>query len=100
MRCFYVLVHGQLTWDADRSDSDGGEARAGGFYCHRYVLAQTEADAVEKAFRRVRDNLDQQTSCLRDGLARLVMDAEESAVAPMFKLLTPENRGHTIYAED
>jgi hypothetical protein len=99
MRCFYVLVHGKLTWGVDRLGSSEGDAPAG-FYCHRYILAQTEADAMEKAFGRVRDNLDAQTSWLREGLARLVMDAEELAVAPMYNLLKPENRGHTFYAAD
>jgi hypothetical protein len=99
MRCFYVFVHGKLTWDADRSGLNPGETPAG-FYCHRYVLAQTEADAREKAFRRVRDNLDAQTNWLRDGLVRLRMRAEELSVAPMHKLLMPENRGHTFYTGD
>lgn len=99
MRCFYVLVHGTLTWASGLPDP--GEApRAGGFYCHRYVLARTKEDAAEKAFRRVRDNLDKQTGWLRHGSAYLAMDAEELALAPLHKLLKPENRGHSFYAED
>lgn len=100
MRCFYVLVHGTLTWDPDHAGGDEGEPRAGGFYCDRYVLANAEEDAAEKAFRRVRDNLDKRTGWLRDGAAHLTLEAEEVAVAPMHKLLKPDNRGHTFYAED
>jgi hypothetical protein len=90
MRCFYVLVGGKLTWDVDRSASLEGETPAG-FFCPRYVLAQTEADAVEKAFRRVRDKLDKQGGWLSGGLARLTLEAEESTPAPMHKLLNPES---------
>jgi hypothetical protein len=99
MRCFYVLVHGKLTWRADRSSCQGPDAPAG-FYCHRYVLAKTEADAVERAFGRVRSNLDTQTGWLRDGSAKLLMEAEELAGAPIHKLLWPENPGHAFYAAD
>lgn len=94
MRCFYVLVHGKLDWSAGHAHEAD---QPNGFYCHRYVLAQTELDATEKAFRRVQRNLD---DWLRDRLARLTLEAEEVAVAPMYKLLKPENRGHAFYQED
>lgn len=71
-----------------------------GFYCHRHVLAPDETLAAEKAFHRVRENLDKQMGWLRDGLAALELHAEEVFPAPLYKLLKPDNRGHTFYAED
>jgi len=58
------------------------------------VLALNEAAASEKAFRRVRDNL---KGLLGDGAATVELEAEEVAIAPMHKLLKPDNRGHTFY---
>lgn len=100
MRCFYVLVHGRLTWARAHPKGHDGGPRAGGFYCDRYVLPTAAEEATEKAFRRVRDNLDKRTGWLRDGTALLTLEAEEVAVAPVHKLLKPDNRGHTFYAED
>jgi len=50
-------------------------------------------------FNRVRANLDAEFRWLRDGLATIELDAEQVAVAPMHKLLKPDNRGHTFYTE-
>ncbi len=99
MPCFYVLVHGKLDWI--RTPAKAGEVdQPEGFYCHRYVLARTEAEATEKAFHRVRKNLDSRGGWLRNGWARLTLEADELAPAPMYKLLRPVNRGHTFYRDE
>jgi hypothetical protein len=64
------------------------------------VLAPNELEASEKAFRRVRDNLDRKTGWFSRGMARLTLEAEEIAVAPMHKLLKPDNRGHTFFERE
>ena len=95
MQCFYVLVHGRLSWRPEQPPSGKLPIeKPAGFYCHRYVLALNEAAASEKAFRRVRDNL---KGLLGDGAATVELEAEEVAIAPMHKLLKPDNRGHTFY---
>jgi hypothetical protein len=63
-------------------------------------LAADEARAADIAFRRVRANLDREMGWLRDGLATVELRADDVAVAPMHKLLKPDNRGHTFYCED
>ena len=101
MRCYYVLVRGDLHWVSDRSATDEiGAMKPAGFYCHRYVLAGDEAKAAKTAFERVRSNLDNQVGWLRNGLATVTLEAEEIATAPIHKLLKPDNRGHTFYNED
>lgn len=98
MRCFYVLIHGQLAWLGDPSTpADIGKPE--GFYCDRFILASSEGKAAEKALRRVRDNLDDRTGWLRQGLAQLTLEVDEIESAPISKLLAPENRGHTFYGE-
>jgi hypothetical protein len=99
MRCFYVLVHGKLDWSASFTGA-ANQDRPAGFYCHRYVLARTELEATDKAFRRVRENLDKKCGWLSNGSAKLILNAEELAVAPVHKLLKLENRGHTFYANE
>jgi hypothetical protein len=99
MRCFYVLVHGKLDWAVTRADEDELD-RPAGFYCHRFVLAQNEAHATEKAFSRVRENLDERFGWLSDRSARLTLEAEELSFAPMHKLLKRENRSHAFYDEE
>jgi hypothetical protein len=98
MRCYYVLVHGTLAWNAASSSEDVSQLR--GFYCHRYVLATDKGRAAEIAFERVRSNLDKQSRWLSNGDARLTLEAEEVYTAPFRKLLKPDNRGHTFYVED
>ena len=101
MRCYYVLVRGRLHWLPGRSAQDAiGATRPYGFYCHRYVIAANEAGAVETAFRRVRLNLDSELGWVRDGFVNLALEAEEVATAPISKLLKPDNRGHTFFADD
>ncbi len=101
MRCYYILVHGRLDWVPGRSAGDDlGATKPAGFYCHRYVLASSEAVASETAVHRVRLNLDEQTGWLRDGLATLELEAEKVAFAPVRKLLKPDNRGHAFYEQE
>lgn len=100
MRCYYVLVHGTLGWVPGRSAShEFGAMKPAGFSCHRYVLASSEAAAIDTAFNRVRANLDREMGWLREGLATVELDAEEVAAAPIYKLLRPDNRGHTFYLD-
>ena len=96
MRCFYVLIHGELRWRTDIG-ADSPEWRPNGFYCHRYVLASGRDDAVQRASVRVRRNLDEQMGWLSRRQATLELDAEEVAPAPIHKLLKRDNRGHTFY---
>ena len=98
MRCFYVLVHGSLEWPSGHLEDDEAFTPAG-FYCHRYVLATGFEEATEKAFRRVRENIENQTGWLKQGLAKLNLEAAELKPAPMYKLLRRANRGHAFYGE-
>jgi len=101
VRCFYVLVHGKLDWTAGLAVAlDEERAKLAGFYCHRFVLASDEREAAERAFRRVRDNLDRQTGWLVEGAATLSLEAEEIVAAPIHKLLRPDNRAHTFYEQE
>jgi hypothetical protein len=95
LRCFYVLVHGSLTWECE-SDVDDDSFQPAGFYCHRYVLAKGYEDAANKAIRRVRKNLERKTGWLKQGLAELALEAEELKPAPMYKLLK-RRPGHAFY---
>lgn len=99
MRCFYVLVHGKLEWDCE-PDVDDDFFRPAGFYCHRYVLAKGFEDAAEKAFRRVRKNLEKQTGWLGQGLAKLTLEAEELKPAPIHKLLRRGRRVRDFYESE
>ena len=87
MRCYCVLVHGKLDWDGNGARPGTSEMPAG-FLCHRIVLAQTEAEAAEKAYRRVRERL---SDWLRDGRARLTLRAEDLTRAPWRRLLERES---------
>jgi hypothetical protein len=95
MRCFYVLVHGRVEWPSDYLEDEEAFTPAG-FYCHRYVFASGYEQAAEKAFRRVRKSLEKQTGWLKQGLAKLTLEAEELKPAPMYMLLRPKPR-HDFY---
>jgi hypothetical protein len=98
MRCFYVLVHGTLQWHPSKLATDVIRAdRPDGFWCHRFVLAADEKGAVNKTFRRVTDNLDGEFGWLSSGAAKVALEATEVSVAPVHKLLKPDNKGHTFY---
>ena len=99
MRCFYVLVHGSIEWGSE-PEVDDEFFRPAGFHCHRYVLASGYKDAAERAFRRVRKNLEKQTGWIGQGLAKLTLEAEELTPAPMSKLMKRDNRGHTFYESE
>jgi hypothetical protein len=98
MQCFYVLVHGRLNWHTEPPSTDDLEAALPlGFFCHRYVLASGAHEAKSIAFQRIRKNLEEQTCWISDGLATLHLEAEEITIAPMHKLLKPDNKGQTFY---
>ncbi|VWX54473.1 hypothetical protein NOVOSPHI9U_630022 [Novosphingobium sp. 9U] len=71
-----------------------------GFYCHRYLLAADEDEATVKAFRRVGDNLDREFGWVSNGAASLHLEAEEISIAPIRKVLKPDNKGHTFYTDE
>ena len=96
MRCFYVLVHGSLEWPLECAQDEELFTPAG-FYCHRYVLAAGYKEAAEKAFHRVRSNLEKQTGWLSRGSAKLTLEAAELAPAPLTKLLKRGNRRQSFY---
>ena len=97
MRCFYVLVHGRLTWQTDAPSGNSETDRPTGFYCHRYVLASDAQVARELAFSPVAKNLEKRTGWIGAGLATVEFDAEELIPAPMHNVLKPDDRGHTFY---
>ena len=76
---------------------DPETAQPPGFFCHRYVLASGEAEAMGKAFQRVRANL---KAWAVDGGPELSLEAEEGSRAPIYKILAPENRGHVFYERE
>lgn len=97
MRCYYVFVHGKLTWKLALT-SDENNSRPHGFFCHRFVLASNEQLAMEIAFARVRANFRKQNRWLINGSAILDLEAAEIHPAPIYNLLKPDNRGHSFYA--
>lgn len=100
MRCFYVYVHGRLSWAELLNDRDSEAVRPAGFYAHRYVLASSADDAASIAFQRIKANLDDSTGWLKSGRASVHLGADEISPAPLFKLLKPDNRGHVFYEHD
>mgnify|MGYP003575142496 CR=1 FL=1 len=96
MRCFYVVVHGTLEWASDHLENEEAFTPAG-FTCHRYVLASGFEEAAEKAFRHVRKCLEKQTGWLKQGLAKLTLEAEELKPAPLHKLLRRNRRVRDFY---
>ena len=95
MRCFYILIHGRLRWLVEPLDRDTGQPA--GLYCHRYVLASDQQEAIQKALESVSNNLDRQTGWLRDNHAELDLEAEEVSEASFLKAFLPANKGHTFY---
>lgn len=98
MQCYYVLVHGTLQWTVAPPSDD--LSQPDGFYCHRYVLAADERRAAEIAFGRVRSNLNRGGAWLSNGDALLTLRVDEIRAAPFYKLVKPDNRGHTFYEDD
>ncbi len=98
MRCYYVFINGALAWHVAAPD-DPNCYQPKGFYCHRYVLASDEGQAIRKAFARVRENLDRGGRWLSGGDATLDLEAEEVSVAPLSNLLRPRS-GYSFYEEE
>jgi hypothetical protein len=99
MRCFYVLVHGTLQWECEPEIEDEF-FRPAGFYCPRYVLASGYEEAAEKAFNRVRKNLEKQTGWVGQGLAKLSLEAAELRPAAIHKLLRRGRRVKDFYESE
>jgi hypothetical protein len=99
VRCYYVQVRGVLSWQAEQLNDEDSFTPAG-FTCHRYVLAAGYEDAAQKAFKRVRHNLEKRTGWIGSGNASLSLEAEELTPAPMYKLLRRDDRGHIFYEDD
>lgn len=99
MRCYYVFVHGSLSWVSPPVRCAAGTLPKG-FYCFRWVLASTEEEAASRAFKRVEANLDNRTGWLTGGNAVLTLDVDEIRKAPLYKLLKRENRAHVFYEEE
>ena len=101
MRCYHVLVRGDLSWVSSHlAANEFGALKPAGFYCHRYILAPNRLKAADTALNRVRVNLYSEFGWLRDGLATVQLKAEEITTAPMHKLLKPDSRGHSFYSEE
>lgn len=97
MRCYYVLLHGRLCWLGRSTELDLDMGRPAGLYCHKYVLAADLETATRKAINSVSNNLDRQTGWLRDGVARLELEAEEVVQSSFLKAFLPDKRGYTFY---
>jgi hypothetical protein len=98
MQCYYVFVNGEFDWKVAPFDEEMWQPR--GFYCHRFVLASNEQKAAQIAFERIRKNLERTAPWLTAGSASLRLEVDEICPAPFYKLLKPDNKGHTFYDED
>ena len=98
MRCFYVLVEGQIKWAKDESSSlEPQDGRPICFYCNRYVLASSADIAASKAIQRVRENLEHDWM---QGSGSVELAVAEVSAAPLLKGFLPDDRGHTFYSSD
>ena len=100
MRCFYVMVHGRLHWNAGANGRSLCIEQPAGFYCHRYIFASDPMAAREKAFDSVTKNFDAQTGWLSDKTVSLTLEAEEIVSASFMKGFLPTNQGHTFYSAE
>jgi hypothetical protein len=98
MRCFYVLAHATIHWLTAYSGKHVNTVgQPEGFWCHRFVLAPDAEAANSAAFRRIKDNLERQFGWLSNGSATVDLEAADVSPAPLYKLLKPDNKGHTFY---
>ena len=98
MRCYYVLVHGQLEWLVPLSEEEGA-SQPSGFYCYRYVLAANQADAATRALQRVAHQFHKICDWVTTMNANLVLEADDVSEAAFYMLLKPDMRNHIIYDE-
>ena len=96
VRCFAVLIQGRFERRV-RLGPDEIETR--GFYTTRWVLATTEEDAVRKAFRSAKREL-QGWSDVRDGLVGTEMEAESTEPGSWWRWLKGGGRGFSFYTDD
>jgi hypothetical protein len=96
VRCFRVLIHGQF----ERLVQLGpAEVETLGFYTTRWVVADAKEDAIRKAFRSAKREL-QQWSDIRDGLVGIEMEAEDIGAGSWWRWLRGGGKGFAFYAED
>lgn len=96
MRCYYVFVHGEFEWLAPPLKGEE-TSQPRGFYCHRYVLAADDVEAVGTAFNRVRHNFNKACDWITSGTANLLLEANEVSEAAFHMLLKPDVRNHVFY---
>ena len=96
VRCFCVLVHGQFE---HRVHTASAEMKPRGFYTTRWVVATGRENAVQKAFRSTKLEL-QQWPYIRDGLAEVGMEAEEVGPGSWWRWLKGGGRGFSFYIDD
>ena len=95
MRCFHVLIHGQF----DVRVQLAPEVPARGFYTSRWVITGGRDEAVRKAFRSAKREL-QQWSDIRDGLVSVTMETETLEPAAFWRVFSRGNRGFAFYGEE
>jgi hypothetical protein len=96
MRCFYVLVHGRFDYHVDPVPT-GLDIE--GFYASRCLFAHNADEAVQKAFAKVKNGLDDWNTDIRDGLISIRFAADEVEPCAWWHAFRRFNRGHVFYAE-
>jgi hypothetical protein len=96
MRIYSVLIHGAFQPHVRLEPSD---FQTHGFYTTRWVLARSEAEATEKAFRSATRELNRWPD-LRDGLVSVNMEAEEIGPGSVWPWLRGGGRGFAFYFDD
>lgn len=95
MRCYYVFIHGRLTWIAKPPSDE--VLRPEGFYCHRYVFARNSHKAAEIAVERVNRTFRQSNDWIKNHQAALRLEVDEVSRASPFNVFRRGNRGHVFY---
>ncbi|WP_143413159.1 hypothetical protein [Haematobacter genomosp. 1] len=97
MRCYYVFVHGHLSWSAEPRSEE--TPRPQGFYCHRYIFAANGQRAAQIALERVDCHFNKSFDWIRKNEAALRLHVEEVSPASLFNLFKRDNRGHVFYGQ-
>lgn len=96
MRCYYVLVHGELQYHLDR-EATGLQSK--GFVAARCLFARNAEEATFKAFAKVTRGLAERNADIRDGLISVKFEAEEVEVTNWWNAFRRFNRSHAFYQE-
>jgi hypothetical protein len=96
VNCFQVRIHGEFDVHV-AGGSTPWSAR--GFVTTRWVVAAGVENAVQKAFRSARRELDQ-WSDVRDGLVSIRMEADEVRRGSWWRWLRGGGRGFAFYEKD